>query len=254
MAALHSAYRHLATLGDCQLMTEVSIVIPVCNEQENLPILLDRLETFEQQTRLCCAVIIVDDGSTDGTSELADSYANEQQRCCVLHNRGQRKGMGYALKLGTRSATTPFVIWLMGDLSDDLSTVPDICGKLEDGYDLVIASRYMAGGSTGDLDPVKSFLSGLYSQCMRIAFGLPVHDINNAFRGFRKCVFDAVNPRSDDFAISPEFAIRAHLLGYRLGEVPTTYHNRTQGQNKFRMIPMILRYSTLLRYRFKALR
>ena len=85
----------------------------------------------------------------------------------------------------------------------------------------------------------------------RLIFGIKVHDITNAFRAFRKEVFDTVNIESGDFAISPEFAIKAHLAGFKLGEVPTTYTNRKAGKTNFKMLEMGLRYLSLTKYRFR---
>jgi len=229
-------------------MEKVSIVIPACDEEENLAVLLDRLLRFEKEHGIRFRKVIVNDGSRDRTGEIADAYASAEEGILALHNPGERKGMGYALKWGTRTADTPVVVWLMGDLSDDLETILAICHEIERGKDVVVASRYMAMGSTGDLSRVKSFLSGTYSFVMTRLFGIPVHDINNAFRGFRREIFDRLHLVSDDFAISPEFIITAHRAGYRIGEVPTTYTNRRRGQNKFRMLHMIFRYSLLLRY------
>lgn len=229
-------------------MESVSIVIPVCDEEENLGVLLDRLLRFEKERGIRFQKVIVNDGSRDRTGEIADAYASAGNGVRVLHNTAAPKGMGHALKQGTRAADTPVVVWLMGDLSDDLETIPAMLAEIERGKDVVVASRYMAGGSTGDLSRLKAFLSGTYSFVVTRLFGIPVHDINNAFRCFRRETFDRLRLESDDFAISPEFVIKAQRAGYRIGEVSTTYTNRKRGQNKFRMLRMMVRYSLLLRH------
>jgi len=229
-------------------MEEVTVIIPACDEEENLGALLDRLLEFEKKNGTRFKKIVVNDGSKDRTGRIADGYASGEHEVRVLHNTGAPKGMGYALKRGTRSADTPIVVWLMGDLSDELATIRAIVDEIRRGSDVVVASRYMAGGSTGDLSPVKAFLSGTYSLVVTRLFGIPVHDINNAFRGFRREAFERLHLQSDDFAISPEFIIKAHRAGYSIAEVSTTYANRRQGQNKFRMLRMMFRYSLLLRH------
>ena len=139
-------------------MKKVSIIIPVCDEEENLGVLLDRLLRFEKEKGIRFRKVIVNDGSRDRTGEIADAYASSEDGIRALHNPDVRKGMGHALKWGTRVVDTPVVVWLMGDLSDNLETILAICDEIERGKDVVVASRYMAGGSTGDLSPVKSFL------------------------------------------------------------------------------------------------
>ncbi len=158
--------------------------------------------------------------------------------------------MGASLREGTIAANGTFVVWLMADRSDDLDTISKILNRLDEGYDMVFASRYMKGGSRGDLSAVKAFLSSRFTVIARIVFGLKVHDITNAFRGFRKDVF--IVPESNNFAISPELAIKAHLRGLKLAEVPTTYHDRTSGKSKFKMFAMVIEYLKLLRYRFSG--
>ena len=109
----------------------------------------------------------------------------------------------------------------------------------------------MRGGSEGDLNKIKAFFSRGYSFICKILFGLKVCDITNAFRGFKKSMFLEVNPESNDFAISPELAIKAKIQGFKLAEVPTVYSNRKVGRNDFRIFEMAPRYISLFKWRFK---
>ncbi len=227
----------------------VSIVIPAHNEEANLRPLAEALLALAEKRRLEMEIVIVDDNSSDATSRIADSLAKAHKSIVALH-RKKDPGMGNALKEGTKKARGEFIVWVMGDRSDRLETIPIMLRKLKFGYDMVFGSRYIPGGSSGDLDPFKALSSSGYTRLARMVFGLNVHDITNAFRAFRKDVFENILLESSDFAISPEFAIKAHLKGYKLGEVPTTYHNRVFGKTKFSMLKMGIRYISLLRYRF----
>ena len=97
----------------------------------------------------------------------------------------------------------------------------------------------------------KSILSSGFTSISRIIFGIKVHDITNAFRGFRREIFNSIDIKSGDFAISPEFAIKAHMRGYMLGEVPTIYTDRTKGKSKFDMMKMGIKYSKLFLLKFE---
>jgi hypothetical protein len=130
----------------------------------------------------------------------------------------------------------------MGDLADDTSTYADIVQELKSGSDMVFGSRYMPGGSRGNLDPFKAFFSSWGTMLAKLLFGVPVHDITNAFRGFKRNVFEKIKLDSPGFAISPEFAIKAHLKGFKLGEVPTIYTNRIEGVSSFKLFRMIRSY------------
>lgn len=229
---------------------EISLVIPAYNEEANLDSLLESLVNFLKKESLNCEIIVVDDASSDDTGKIADKWAREYRNISALHREKEENGMGAALKEGTKRARGELVLWIMGDRSDDLNTIPQIIEKMREGYDMVFASRYMRGGSRGNLSRLKAFLSSRFTVIARWFFNIPVHDITNAFRVFRKSLFDSIYLESDDFAISPELAIKAHLLGFRLGEVPTTYALRWAGETKFRMGKMVIRYLSLLKYRF----
>lgn len=230
---------------------QVSIVIPAFNEEGNLCILIEDLEEILTQVDFSYEIIIVEDNSSDLTGDIADNLARKHDNLSVIHRRGGTNGLGAALIDGSHHAIGRYVIWVMGDLSDDLKTLPNLIHKLEMGYDMVIGSRYMDGGSRGELSRIKAFLSSGYTTICRILFNIPLHDITNAFRVFRKDILMEINsPLSNDYAISPEFTIIAHLEGYKLGEVPTTYFNRRKGKSKFNFFNMGMRYALLFKYRF----
>lgn len=224
---------------------ELSIVIPAYNEEENLPSLVEDIDRLGKREGWDYEIIVVDDNSSDSTLKIVKGYAGKIKGLRVIH-LSERAGMGGALKEGSSGSRGEFIFWVMADKADDLNTIPQILNKLKEGYDMVFASRYMKGGSRGDLSPLKAFLSSCYTTITRLVFGITVHDITNAFRGFRKSIFNQLKLSSNDFAISPEFAIKAHLEGFKSGEVPTAYSNRKLGQTKFKMIRMMVRYLELL--------
>jgi glycosyltransferase involved in cell wall biosynthesis len=225
-----------------------SVVVPAHNERDNIRPLVEELTSLLSSSDY--EIILVDDNSSDGTGELCDILSEGNSRLSVVHRGVGERGMGYALVEGSGAARGEYVVWVMGDRSDKLETISDIVGKLDEGYDLVVASRYMRGGSRGGLSAHKAFYGSTYTSLARVVFGVPIHDITNAFRGFRREILDDLGLESADFAISPEFAIKAHLGGFRLGEVPTHYHDRRAGQTKFNMMKMGVRYVSLFRLRF----
>jgi dolichol-phosphate mannosyltransferase len=228
---------------------KLSIVIPAHNEEENLPPLMDSIINLVQSMRWDAEIIIVNDHSTDNTIKIVESYIAKYPAIIKLITRNDgRRGMGHTLIEGTREAKGDYVLWTMADRSDDIDTYPRIINALKD-YDMVFGSRYIRDGSRGDLEYNKAVASSAYSRLARFIFKLPVHDITNAFRGFKKDIFNKVKLVSGDFAISPEFAIKAHLAGFKLGEVPTTYINRKAGKTNFKMLKMGLRYASLFKYR-----
>ncbi len=228
----------------------LSIVIPAHNEEGNLEGLVNDLLELQKGKGWDCEIVIVDDNSSDNTGKIADDYSKKFDNVSVIHRKKGNNGMGFALKEGTKNAKGEYILWIMGDRSDDMETIPKMIEKLDDGYDMVLGSRYIEGGSRGDLGIDKAFFSAGYSFLARMIFGIPAHDITNAFRAFRKKAFDSLVLEAGDFAISPEFSIKAHMNGFRIGEVATTYSNRKIGKTKFNMFRMGLRYAGLFKYRF----
>lgn len=227
----------------------VSIVIPAHNEQGNISKLLGdliklriSLKNFE--------IIVVDDNSSDKTGLIASSYSKKYKNIKVLHRSKGTNGMGAALKDGTKAAKGKYIVWVMGDNSDDAATIPKLIEKLKNSYDMVFGSRYMQGGSKGDANPFKTMLSAGYTFVARLIFGIKVHDITNPFRAFKKDVFNRITLECNDFAISPEFSIKSHLSGYKLAEVPTVYTNRKTGQPKFKIVKMGISYCKLFKHKF----
>ncbi len=230
-------------------MEELSIVVPSHNEERNLPSLVESLDALRKREGWNCEIVLVNDNSTDGTGNVAEGLSREYKNITVIH-RSSSPGMGNALKEGTSAAKGSTIIWTMADKSDNPETFPKMIEGIKSGYDLVFGSRYIRGGSRGDLAFHKAFFSRSYSLLAKIVFGLKVNDITNAFRCFRKKVFDSVKLESGDFAISPEFAIKAHKAGFRLGEVPTGYTDRKEGKTTFKIMKMGPRYLSMFRYFF----
>lgn len=226
----------------------ISIVVPAYNEEENIKNLIPALLDIGRKNKWDFEIVISEDHSSDNSPKILDEMAKKHAEVRVIHRRDGNRGMGYTLREGTMKAKGDIIIWTMADLSDDPNTFPKMVEKINQGYDMVLGSRYMKGGSSGDIDPMKAFYSSLYSKISKILFGLKVDDITNAFRAFKKDIFKPCNIQGINFEISPEFAIKAHLLKYKVGQVPTGYTNRVAGRTSFKMFQMGLKYGSLFRY------
>jgi glycosyltransferase involved in cell wall biosynthesis len=218
----------------------ISIIVPAHNEEGNLPRLVEELLPLARRMKNT-EIVLVDDNSKDRTPSLCDKYAKQYNEVRTIHRKG-RKGMGFTLQEGTLAASGDIIIWTMADLSDDLNAIPKFVKKIQNGADMVFGSRYMQGGNPGDLSFLKKTASKGFVMLSRILIGIKVHDITNAFRGFRKEVFNSIPLVSGDFAISPEFSLKAHRNGYKLGEVPTDYTDRREGVAQFKFFKMGRRY------------
>ncbi len=230
---------------------KVSFVIPFHNEEKNVTSMLDQVCKYalSQRKKWDFELIPINDRSDDRTAEVINAYAGKNKRVRPVHRPkdDDAKGntMGKALLAGSEKAGGEVIVWTMGDRADDPETYGKIVEKIQSGFDLVFGSRYMLGGTWGSLDPTKAYLSSNGTVLAKLLFGIMVHDITNAFRGFRSDLLYRLRLDSPGFAISPEFAIKAHLAGYRLGEVPTVYYDRVEGVSNFKLWQMSVEYLTL---------
>ena len=228
---------------------EISVIIPVFNESGNLPPLFAEIDQLKAKMPSGFEVIFVDDCSEDDSRKILDQKAKASDFIKVLSAKSNM-GMGGAIMLGAQKSEGKNIFWAMADLSDRLSDIFSIYEKLRSGYDLVIASRAMPGGSYGGLLGWKSFLSHSYSRVASLWFGIPVHDLTNAFRGMKRELLFKLKLKSRDFTLSPEMSIKAHRIGARISEIPTIYRYRRAGVSSFKVLKMGYKYASLLSLRF----
>ena len=223
----------------------ISLVVPVRDEEQNLPELLARLAELHASFDEPFEVVAVDDGSRDGSPALLREAARRLPflRVETLSPGG---GMGAALLHGSQRAGGRYFVWCMADLSDRLADVAALVRILDEGHDLALASRAIPGGGYGNLGRFKSFGSRCFSRLARHLYRVPAHDLTNAFRGMTRELLFSLNLESRDFAISPEMVIRAHRAGARLAEAPTVYSFRRAGKSDFRLFRMGWKYLLLL--------
>ena len=208
------------------------IVIPTYNERENIALLVGGLLSLP----LPLEVFIVDDNSPDGTGEIADRLAGESQAVHVLHRPG-KLGLGTAHIAGMRAALeggAAKILTMDADFSHHPRYVPALAAALER-YDVVIGSRYVAGGGTLGCSMPRKALSRGANLVARAALGLPARDTTAGFRGYRREVLESIpldRIVSDGYSFLVEMLYLCHRQGWRTGEVPILFENRRRGVSK----------------------
>jgi len=228
---------------------KISFIIPAHNESSNLLNLVKEIKNTAEN-KYIYEIIIVDDNSFDSTAKIADTLSNRYSDVKVIHRNDGQRGIGLSLKEGTEKAIGDFVVWIMGDRCDSLDVIHQIIDNLNSGYDLVIASRYIKGGSRGNLSIHRTVLSRGYSLICKIIFGFKLHDITNGYRGFKREVFNNIKLESDRFSISAEFSIKAYLYRYKLCEVPTVHLGKENKRSIFSTIKLGWEYIRFLKLAF----
>jgi len=181
-------------------------------------------------------ILVVDDGSPDGTGQIADRLAAEDPSVAVLH-RPRKEGLGPAYIAGFRRALAEgagFVIEMDSDFSHDPQRLPALLAAAEDA-DLAIGSRYVEGGGTADWGLVRRAISRGGSAYARLVLGLRVKDLTGGFKCFRREVLEAIDLDSIEargYAFQVEMTYRALQSGFKVVEVPIVFRDREVGSSK----------------------
>ena len=209
------------------------VIIPTYNECDNLPRIVPLV--LEMDERL--DVLVIDDGSPDGTGEIADRLAAENPRVNVLHRSG-KLGLGTAYIAGFRWGIERRYDWLFemdADFSHDPAHLPQFIAELAN-HDLVLGSRYLDGRVTVVNWPMGRLLLSYFANVYaRKVTGLPVADATGGFKAFRRPVLEAIaldRVESNGYSFQIEMSMRAWRRGFRIGEIPIVFVDRTLGESK----------------------
>jgi len=208
------------------------VMVPTFNEAHGIEILLDRVLAAHPSLE----VLVIDDGSPDGTGEIADKCAAREGRIHVMH-RSSKQGLGRAYVAGfTRGLEDGFD--LMIEMDADLSHDPDDLTRLiaaSERADLVIGSRYVRGGSVEGWSRGRHLLSRSANLYSMVLLGFPIRDSTSGFRCYRREVVESVDLEaiaSGGYAFQIEMAYLAWRKGFRVAEVPIVFQERRSGQSK----------------------
>lgn len=211
----------------------VVVIVPTYNERLNIEALV--LGVLEQGPRY--SVLVVDDGSPDGTGDLADALAAAHPGRVEVIHRSQKGGLGPAYIAGFRHALakSPDLIAQMdADFSHDPDALPCLVAAAQDA-DLVIGSRYVSGGGTAGWPLWRRVLSRMGGSYARVALGAPTKDLTSGFKVWRPSVLENIaieSLRSDGYAFTIEATWRALRYGARVIEVPIIFTDRVAGASK----------------------
>ena len=208
------------------------VVLPTYNEAENLPVVLPRI--LAEDPRL--DVLVIDDGSPDGTGRIADGLAAGEPRVSVLHRSG-KQGLGSAYLTGFRWGLERDYAWLFemdADLSHDPKYLSDLLAAIQE-CDLVVGSRYLKGVNVINWPMGRLLLSYYANKYARWVTGLPLTDATSGFKCFRREVLEAIDfsqVGSTGYAFQIEMDFRAWRKGFEVCEVPIVFVDRETGASK----------------------
>jgi dolichol-phosphate mannosyltransferase len=211
-----------------------TICLPTYDERENLEPMVRALGAV---LRPGDRVLVIDDGSPDGTGEIADRLAAELDHVGVLH-RERKEGLGPAYLAGFRRALADgaeLVLEMDCDFSHDPKDVARLVAAVEDGADLALGSRYVRGGSVGNWGLVRRFVSRGGSIYAQVLIGTRIRDLTGGFKCYRRAVLERIDLdaiASRGYAFQIETTYRALRAGFRVVEVPIRFVDREAGGSK----------------------
>jgi len=209
----------------CRLNSiDISVVIPMFNEEESVGILHQKLVAVLEETGSTFEIIFIDDGSTDKSVEIVHSILVKDKRVILIElktNMGKAKGLAE----GFKEARGEIVFTMDADLQDDPEEIPNFLKKLDEGFDLI------SGWKKKRHDPLEKRLpSKLFNKATSILSGLKLHDFNCGFKAYRKEILDEIRVYGDLHRYIP---VLAHWQGYRVGEIAVQHHARQFGKSKY---------------------
>jgi len=203
-------------------MVSISVFFPCYNEQENVGRTVEKALEVMQHLNVDFEVIIVDDGSSDGTGRIADEIAERDGRVKVVHHEGNL-GYGAALQSGFKAATKELVFYTDGDGQFDINEMPPLLRLMEQ-YDIVSCYRL------NRRDPIiRKINAWCWTRLVCAMFGLKIRDIDCAFKLYKREIFDKIELSSTGALIDAEILARAARNGYRIIQKGVHHYPRTAG-------------------------
>jgi len=230
------------------MASQLDIVIPVYNEGENIVAVLSALaRDLETPAR----VLICYDSETDDTLPAIRNHPHAHAGLPVEFVRNRGRGAHAAVMTGFAASTAPLIVVFPADDDFNSPILDRMVALARQGCDIVCASRFMPGGSMQGCPWLKAVLVRSAAFTLHHLARLPTHDATSGFRLFSRRVIEQIAVESDQgFCYSIELLVKAHRLGWRIGEVPALWFERKRGRSRFRVLKWLPAYLRWYCYAF----
>jgi dolichol-phosphate mannosyltransferase len=226
----------------------LTVLIPAHNEGAGIASTVHGIYGTLRGENVPHEILVVLDHCTDDTAEVLNGLRPALPTLRTVANRGAG-GFGFAVRRGLDAMQGDAVVIVMADASDDPRDIVQYYRKLEDGFDCVFGSRFMAGASVRNYPVHKLWLNRFGNVLIRLLFGIRYNDTTNAFKCFRREVIEGLRPfLANHFNLTVELPLKAIVRGYRWTVVPTNWYGRATGESKFVIKEMGSRYLFIILY------
>jgi glycosyltransferase involved in cell wall biosynthesis len=234
-------HTEIATSNERARGPRLSVVVPAMNEEGNIPALHQAIADVLDATGTSFELILIDDGSSDGTWQAIEALSARDRRVIGLRHR-RNFGKARGLATGFAAASGDLILTMDADLQDDPAEIPRFLAKLDEGFDLV------SGWKQRRQDPLgKTLPSRVFNATVRAVSGVRLHDFNCGFKIYRADVVRTIRLYGELHRFTP---VLAHAEGFRVGELPVRHHPRRWGTSKYGWSRLIKGFLDLLTVTF----
>lgn len=216
----------------------VSTILPALNEEDNLEALVTEIMDYFNTKHIPYEIIIIDDGSSDGTRTTAGTLASQYKTVSVIHHK-QNKGYGNSLKDGFRASAYKYLFFTDADKQFRINSLDRFLPLMKEGnVDMVIGYRIDRKDT-----PLRKFLAWCFNKIVSMLFSLNYKDIDCAFKLFKREVFESLEVKADDFLFNAELLAKAQLKNFRIVQIGVDHYPRLKGKStiSYKFIPLTIK-------------